>query len=116
MKMDLITLVIIIATSLGGGYYGGRKKAQREGEREKIEFQERINSLEQDGIARVKRLQHSIDSLQGLPANVDPVITVVTKVERNTDTLILLSKDILINTDTIKRDLKQLIDATIIKN
>lgn len=111
-SMDILTLVFIIALSMGGGYIGAKKKHLKDIERLKIEQSEIIEKLEIEAIGRAKRLQLSIDSLQALPAKVDTVVVTVTRVEQKTDTLILISKDILLNTDTIKQEVRRLQNET----
>ena len=109
--MKMIELILIIALSFGGGFFTSKtlknKKAIQTIEQQHKDLK-KLYTLSEEMTAK-------IDSLQSLPAKVDTVVKVVTRVEKSVDTLILLNKDIFLNVDTIKKEVREVKDDIKIK-
>ena len=104
-KMDVIIGVLIsIIIGVGGGGTAGFFIGKQYGNRG-VELQ--LNRQAVD----LSRANAKLDSLQALPAKVDTIVEKITLVEVKTDTLILISKQILDNTETIKQDVKTIKQA-----
>ena len=103
MKMgEVIVAILVILGSFGGGFVIGKNKAD-------AKHDKAILSLLDEQKEQSKVMYLKLDSLKNLPAKVDTVRIVVDRVEHKTDTLILISRDVYANTDTIKNELRQFI-------
>lgn len=100
IKMKMLEIVVIIGIFVGG-FFTGQQVASRKCDK-------RMFHVEQQASKERAVILAKVDSLQKLPAKVDTVIQVVTKIEHKTDTLILLNYRIFENTDTIKNELRNL--------
>ena len=97
----ILAFFIALVLGLGGGAAGGVHFAKQ---KQNAELNAKIDLQHTQLIDANAKL----DSLQALPAKVDTVYKVVTKIEERTDTLILVSKEILDNTKEIKADVKDM--------
>ena len=99
--MIKLLIAIIIA---GGGYFAGshvqKKKCRTQTELLLLKNDKLLNDLTDLAI--------SFDSLKTLPPKVDTIIEVVTDIQIKIDTFVLIGKNVLANTDTIKHEIREL--------
>ena len=95
-----LLIAIIIA---GGGYFVGvhsqKKKCEARTELLLSKNDKLLNDL--------TNLTISYDSLKTLPPKVDTIIEVMTDIQIQIDTFVLIGKNVLANTDTIKHELRE---------
>jgi hypothetical protein len=104
MKMTELILAVLISIGVfGGGFFVGQNKADKE--HDKV-----VLSLIEESKEQNDRMYTKLDSLKHLPSKIDTVRFAVDRVEYKTDTLILISKEVFANTDTIKNELRQYIN------
>jgi len=115
MKMSLTAILISLALSFGGGYYVGTTKQKA-----------RSDVLIEQSKLEIDKVSIKLDSLRNVPAQLDSVTSLLIssraelsnvslkldslqKLPKKVDTLILVNKDIYLNTDTIKKELRHFI-------
>lgn len=97
--MDIIAGFIFFALTFGGGYFTGQYRQKQLSKNE-------VAELVRENQIKIDQLQIRIDSLRSVPAKIDTIVKYIPKIVERTDTLILISKDTYLNTDTIKLELR----------
>lgn len=96
---EIIIALLIAAASFGGGAWVGASQQKKKCNKELTEIVKESN-------LRTIEMSAKIDSLQNLPAKVDTLIFHTETIIEKTDTLILIAKETLLNTDSIKFELR----------
>lgn len=113
----IIAILISVGVSFGGGYLVGGKLQKNKARKE-------VRRLMVENKQNVEKLLVRVDSLKRVPAQLDSVTLLLInsraelsnvslkldslqKLPEKVDTLILVNKDIYLNTDTIKNELRE---------
>ena len=84
----------------GGGAWLGTSHQKKKCDAEVVNLLTEAQKVQGEMLAKV-------DSLQNLPAQVDTLIIHTETIIEKADTLILIAKDTYLNTDTIKKEMRE---------